>query len=235
MNFCKIEWKEPVTQRLDGSYVVTTSDLLPYHVPNEGEWKDMWAEVDTWAKDNPDSVIHEAAPTDEELLEEAKLNARSRIDAETSAAIIAGFDYEIDAGTGMLETLHFSYDSYDQQNFADTANMALLNLTMPSNLDGGTTIPTSVTWNAYRAYTPQTGGELVRLTFDATGFLALYTGGALAHKALQMEIGGQRKATVEAATTVEEVEAAMQSSFTPTESKQSSDSVLAMISPYLEK
>ena len=141
-------------------------------------------------------------------LDEAKIDAMRQIDQETSGAILAGFDYSIDAGTGTSEMLHFSYDSFDQQNFADTANIALLNLAMPSNLDAGG-VPTSVTWNAYRNYTPQTGGELVRLTLDAQAFLALYTGGALAHKALQMEIGGQRKAAVESATTVEEVEAAI--------------------------
>ena len=212
MNFSKIEWQEPVTQRLDGSYVVTTSDTLPYHVPNEDEWVDMWAEVDAWAKQNPDSVTHEVAPTDEELLEQVKNDARLRIDAETSGAILAGFDYSIDAGTGTSEVLHFSYDSFDQQNFADTANMALLNLTMPASLDGDTMVPTSVTWNAYRNYTPQTGGELVRLTFDAAGFLALYTGGALAHKAAQMEAGGRRKAAVEAAATAADIEAVLTAS-----------------------
>lgn len=145
-------------------------------------------------------------------LDEVKINARHQIDQETSGAILAGFDYSVDIGTGTPETLHFSYDSYDQQNFADTANIALLNLTMPASLDGEATVPTSVTWNAYRNYTPETGGELVRLTFDAAGFLALYTGGALAHKAAQMEAGGRRKAAVESATTIEEVESILANS-----------------------
>ena len=46
----------------------------------------------------------------------------------------------------------------------------------------------------------------MRLTLDPAGFLELYTGGALAHKAAQMEIGGQRKAAVAAAETVQDVE-----------------------------
>lgn len=51
-------------------------------------------------------------------------------------------------------TYHFSYDRDDQQNFADTANVALL---------------------------AQMGGknDLVRLSFAAESFLALYTGGAV--------------------------------------------------------
>lgn len=65
-------------------------------------------------------------------------------------------------------------------------------------------LPDSVTWNAYRV----PGGELERLTFDASGFLALYAGGAMKHKNETMQRGGERKAAVEAATTPEEVEAA---------------------------
>ena len=113
------------------------------------------------------------------------------IDAATSAAILAGFDYAVDN-----EPYHFSYDDFDQQNFTDSAMVASL-------VQNGTAgLPQSVNWNAYKSE----GRELVRLTFTATDFLTLYAA-ALAHKATQMEIGGQRKAAVETATTVEEVEA----------------------------
>ena len=50
-------------------------------------------------------------------------------------------------------------------------------------------LPRSVTWNAYRA-----DGTLVRLELTADEFLALYAGGALAHKAACMEQGGAKKA-----------------------------------------
>lgn len=140
------------------------------------------------------------APT----LDEAKAAAIARIDKETSEAILAGFEYEIDPGTGSPEALHFSYDNFDQQNFADSANVALLSLNASPQAER---LPASVTWNAYRNHTPEGGGELVRLTLDPQGFLALYTGGALAHKAAKMEEGGRRKAAVAAAETVEDVEA----------------------------
>ena len=65
-------------------------------------------------------------------------------------------------------------------------------------------LPNSVTWNAYTV----PDNELARLTFDASGFLALYAGGAMKHKNEMMQWGGGRKAAVEAATTPEEVEAA---------------------------
>ncbi|MFQ8735337.1 MAG: hypothetical protein ACLSAH_04210 [Bilophila wadsworthia] len=94
-------------------------------------------------------------------------------------------------------TYHFNYDRDDQQNFADTANVCIL------KLQGTPGLPDSVTWNAY---TPD--GGLVRLTFDAPGFLALYTDGAIKHKNGTMQRGGERKAAVEAATTLEEVEVA---------------------------
>ena len=214
---------ETIVYRPETSAYVVNGVCLPSPddetIPEEirAEYAGRYAAAKAYAQEHPEQVEQEEAPlppTQAEQLAQAKAAARQLIDDQTSAAILAGFDYAIDPGTGTPETLHFSYDSFDQQNFADTANMALLNLTMPaslaaaSGLDAGA-VPTSVTWNAYRDYTPQTGGELVRLTFDATGFLALYTGGALAHKALQMELGGQRKAAVEAATTVEEVLAAV--------------------------
>ena len=90
---------------------------------------------------------------------------------------------------------HFNYDSFDQQNFADTANMCQLAL---SGTEG---LPTSVTWNSYLE-----DGTLVRQEFDANGFLKLYTSGAIAHKATQMAIGGQRKAAVQLAKTKEELD-----------------------------
>lgn len=113
--------------------------------------------------------------------EHAKAMARAAIDAETSAAILAGFDFTV-AG----ETLHFSYDSFDQQNFSDTANACLMLKA------GAVGLPESVEWNAYRA-----DGELVRLALTADEFLGLYAGGALAHKAACMAEGGAKKAALE--------------------------------------
>ena len=175
----------------------------PYWLPEEG---DDYRSPERYMDDLgplPTGAVtmrpEKPAPT----LDEAKAAAIARIDKETSEAILAGFDYEIDPGTGSAETLHFSYDSFDQQNFADSANVALLSMSVSPQTEG---LPTSVTWNAYRNHSPEKGGELVRLSFDPAGFLDLYTGGALAHKARQMEIGGRRKAAVAAAETVADVE-----------------------------
>lgn len=175
----------------------------PYWLPEEG---DDYRSPERYMEDLgplPAGAVTTRPEKPAPTLDEAKAAAVARIDKETSEAILAGFDYEIDPGTGTPETLHFSYDSFDQQNFADSANVALLSMNASPLTEG---LPTSVIWNAYRNHTPEMGGDLVRLTLDPAGFLALYTGGALAHKAAQMEIGGQRKAAVAAAETVEDVE-----------------------------
>ena len=161
-------------------------------VPDEvrRQFAELWADVDAYAEAHPECVTEEKpyVPT----LEELKIAKKARIDAETSAAIASGFDYAVGG-----VTYHFSYDTFDQQNFADTANVCIMK---QAGMPG---LPDSVMWNAY---TP--GGELERLTFDASGFLALYAGGAMKHKNETMQRGGERKAAVEAATTPEEVEAA---------------------------
>lgn len=144
-----------------------------------------------WAAAHP--APEPPAPT----LEEAKAAKLAEIESRTSATILAGFDFTLNG-----ESLHFSYERDDQQNFADSANVAMLT---QSGADG---FPTTVTWNAYRNWSLETGGELVRLTLTAAQFLELYTAGALAHKAATMEVGWLRKAVVAAATSVEDVEAA---------------------------
>ena len=164
--------------RGDGSYVLKRVDLVLgsglYHVPNDGEWTDMHNVLADYVKRHPEVVQDESAKTP--TLEELKAAKKAWIDAETSAAIASGFDYAVGG-----VTYHFSYDTFDQQNFADTANVCLMK---QSGMPG---LPDSVTWNAY---TP--GGELERLTFDAPGFLALYAGGAMKHKNETMQRGGER-------------------------------------------
>ena len=159
------------------------ADASPDDVPR-------WKEAATTAQPEP---------SEKELLLHAQAAKIVSIDAETAAAITAGFFYVVDG-----ITYHFSYDTFDQQNFADTANVALLSQM------GGQGLPESVAWNAYKNW--QDGkGELVRLTFTAETFLALYTAGAVAHKAARMAEGGSRKEAVAAAVargaTIEELEA----------------------------
>lgn len=137
-------------------------------------------------------------PTPPSSLEEWKEEARRRIDAATSAAILAGFECEaMPPDTGQPELLHFSYDEFDQQNFADAA------LSMQLAAASGD-IPTATPWNAYRDWTPASGGELVVLQLTAETFVPIYTA-ALTHKATKMAAGSERKAAVEATDSVEGV------------------------------
>ena len=145
----------------------------------------------------------EAAAAEEAYnsLENVKARKLSAIDAETSSAIMAGFECEATPpDTGTPELLHFSYDSFDQQNFADAA----VSMQLATASDGG--IPTTTPWNAYRKHTADSKGERVILQLTAETFLPIYAA-ALNHKAIQMAIGGQRKAAVAAAQTVEDVKA----------------------------
>ena len=187
-----VERYENIIHRtFDDSYIITKNNM-PYHVyPYAAEFAQEWDEVFTYAEAHPECVTEEQpyVPTREDI----KQDKKSLIDAETSAAILAGFNYAVNGAT-----YHFSYALDDQQNFSDTANVCLMKQAGMSGL------PDSVTWNAYTV----PGNELVRLTFDASGFLALYAGGAMKHKNETMQRGGERKAAVEAATTPEEVEAA---------------------------
>ena len=186
-----MDYGQIIHRTFDDSYVITKNSMS-YHVPNEGEFAEEWAEVRAYAEAHPECVVVEQpyvppVPT----LEELKAAKKARIDAETSAAILAGFDYAMDG-----VNYHFSYALDDQQNFSDTANVCLM------KQSGMLGLPDSVTWNAY---TPD--DELVRLTFDASGFFALYAGGAMRHKNETMQRGGERKAAVEAAATPDEIAA----------------------------
>ena len=194
-----------VYYRDDGSYVLTLCHEIfgnvPFHVPNEGEFAALHAEVSAWRSGNEERFLmepEEQAPTP--TLDEVKARKLAAIDAETSAAIMAGFECEVTPpDTGTPELLHFSYDEFDQQNFADAAVSMQL-----ASASGG--IPTTTPWNAYRNHTADSKGELVILQLTAETFLPIYAA-ALNHKAAKMAEGGRRKAAVAAAQTVEDVEA----------------------------
>ena len=181
--------------RPDGSYLIRRLDIVCgdalYHVPNEGKWKGMFDALTDYVSEHPETLRD--IPVHTPTLEELKTAKKARIDEDTSAAILAGFDYAVNG-----VTYHFSYDAFDQQNFADTANVCIMK---QAGMRG---LPDSVMWNAYTV----PDDELVRLTFDAPGFLALYAGGAMKHKNETMQRGGERKAAVEAAATADVITAA---------------------------
>jgi len=57
-------------------------------------------------------------------------------------------------------------------------------------------IPNSVTWNGYKINQDNSKGDLVRVVLTPSEFIEFYMQGALMHKAVCMEIGGQKKAAL---------------------------------------
>ena len=82
------EWQNhPVYTRDDGSYVITFQGY-PYHAPNEGEFADLWAEIDAWAREHPDQLQAEPGPP-LPTLEEAGDAKRAEIRSAFDAALVA--------------------------------------------------------------------------------------------------------------------------------------------------
>ena len=186
----------------DGAGHVEPGDGLPNEELSADDYEERVTPFVALWETEKERLTAEAAAAEEAYnsLENVKARKLTAIDAETSAAILAGFECEATPpDTGTPELLHFSYDEFDQQNFADAA------LSMQLVATSGD-IPTSTPWNAYRGHTADSKGELVILNLTAETFLPIYAA-ALNHKATQMAIGGQRKAAVAAAQTVEDVEA----------------------------
>jgi biopolymer transport protein ExbD len=112
------DWnKDKITYRaVDNSYVVFINKL-PYHVPNEGEWADLWTQVDEYAKEHPEVVTEEAPyvapePTPEELAARALEQAKAE-----RAAAVASITVEVD---GMV----FDGDEKAQERMARTVTAA---------------------------------------------------------------------------------------------------------------
>ena len=187
----------------DGAGHVEPGDGLPNEELSTDDYAGRVAPFVALWEEEKERLTAEAAAAEEAYnsLENVKARKLAIIDAQTSSAIMAGFECEATPpDTGTPELLHFSYDEFDQQNFADAA----VSMQLATASDGG--IPTTTPWNAYRNHTADSKGELVILQLTAETFLPIYAA-ALNHKATKMAEGGQRKAAVASAQTVEDVEA----------------------------
>lgn len=71
---------------IDNSYVIEKNGM-PYHVPNEGEFADEWAEINAYAEAHPDEVILEEpyVPTEEEIAAAELAAAKREADAVLAA------------------------------------------------------------------------------------------------------------------------------------------------------
>lgn len=132
-------------------------------------------------------------------LEEAKAIKKEEVSRQTAENIIKGFAHEI-----VGQKIHFSYAVHDQQNYADTANSIVL-----ARMGLGESV-SSIHWKGQIISgntDDDTGKSEVELTLRPEQFLELYTKGALAHKARCLETDARRKAAVEKAVSLEEVDA----------------------------
>ena len=75
-----------IKRTADNSYVIDKNGL-PFHVPNEGEFADEWAEINAYAEAHPEEVILEEpyVPTEEEIAEAEKQAAVSQANAVLEA------------------------------------------------------------------------------------------------------------------------------------------------------
>ena len=82
-----------IKRAIDNSYV-TEKNGMPYHVPNEGEFADEWAEINAYAEAHPDEVILEEpyVPTEEEIAEAEKQAAirqsNAVLEAKSRASLV---------------------------------------------------------------------------------------------------------------------------------------------------
>ena len=106
--------------RSDGSYLVNRG---LYHIPNEGEWAELWEQVNVYAKEHPKVVYTEPTPEEQAALEFEKLTpeeqkavllAKAKIER---AAAVAAITVEVD---GML----FDGDEKAQERMARAVSMA---------------------------------------------------------------------------------------------------------------
>jgi hypothetical protein len=103
-----------VTRRVaDGSYVVTRNGM-PFHVPDNEEYKDFFAQLDAYVTERPEVVKeeHPYVPTAEELAAQALASAKA-----DRAAAVAAITVEVD---GMI----FDGDEKAQERMARAVLMA---------------------------------------------------------------------------------------------------------------
>ena len=90
-------WKQfPIYGREDGSFVVMHNGL-PYHVPNEGEWVDLYAEVLKFVTENNIELQEEPKPEEPEVdIEAMVLAKRERLLKETDYLVLPDYPLEED-------------------------------------------------------------------------------------------------------------------------------------------
>ena len=93
---------ENIISRRDGSYIITRNGN-PYHVPNEGEFAELWEEIHIHALYHPDEVTAEPLPPEPvpPTLDEVRASAVQAVKnrswrAETGGIVIQGMPIPTD-------------------------------------------------------------------------------------------------------------------------------------------
>lgn len=128
-------------------------------------------------------IVELSAQESENVLNRKKEEKRLKINKEVSEAILAGFNYEVQG-----QELHFKYDLIEQSNFTDKATEI-----SQSNIE-------NIEWTGYMQE------ESRALNLSSNEFLDLYLEGALKHKNTLKSEGTKRKALVQNATSLAEIE-----------------------------
>ena len=140
-----MDYGQIIHRSFDDSYVITKNSMS-YHVPNEGEFAEEWAEVRAYAEAHPECVVVEQpyvppVPT----LEELKAAKKARIDAETSAAILAGFDYAVD-GVNYANSSNYANSAGSAPANGGTAGAVSGVVVLSLNRDHACVLPSGGTW-----------------------------------------------------------------------------------------
>lgn len=180
-----------VLKKLDGTYNIDFNGM-PFNVTKDYPCgSTTWDIVDNYVKNGGEHTIETLPP--EPTIEELKAQKTIIINRSCEQEIIAGFWYIVKG-----QRLHFSYDTFDQQNFADTSNASIV-MTM-----SGTSLPAQ-NWNGYIDIEHK---NMVVLSLNFNEFQDLYIQGALiSHKARLMEKAKTLKEQVASAMTKEQIEA----------------------------
>lgn len=131
-----------------------------------------------------------------ELLSNIKEKLEESTNNDAYSKICKGFDKNM-LVDGEMKLVHFSYDTIDQSNFSDAANLSMISTMKDIGIY-------TVDWNGYINYDSSTGGQLVVFTLNAIEFLKLHAA-ALKHKNDNIMLCKEIKSEIEAAVSVDDL------------------------------
>ena len=126
------DWqRHDILTRKDGSYVITVNGL-PYHVPNEGYYADLWTRVDAFAKANSAQVKEDTSsapePSEDEriaLYRQNKLQEFKQVMRDIDVALVRPMSQMLSRATA-ISTLAVNAEPDSKATASDAAIFAAL-------------------------------------------------------------------------------------------------------------